>query len=155
MSFPLANKIEAKCWRIAQRIDEIMEIDMGVKGRYTRTKSPLQAEDEGLLWTMQVILKFGHREMVFQSTVNNWLYSFKRRKIGLRWTRSSTKYKLYPKNFFFFFFFEFSEFSELSIAYIPRSLKFCTNSLAKGVRSRASRSAFVNPFVTKLASPTS
>ena len=31
------------------------------------------------------------------------------------------------------------EFSELSIAYIPRSLKFCTNSLAKGVRSRASR----------------
>ena len=25
------------------------------------------------------------------------------------------------------------EFSELFIAYIPRSLKFCTNSLAKGV----------------------
>ena len=38
------------------------------------------------------------------------------------------------------------EFSELSIAYIPRSLKFRTNSLEKGVRSRASRSAFVNPF---------
>ncbi|KAG5374645.1 hypothetical protein IGI04_039241 [Brassica rapa subsp. trilocularis] len=38
------------------------------------------------------------------------------------------------------------EFSEFSIAYIPRSLKFRTNSLAKGVRSRASRSAFVNPF---------
>ena len=31
MYFPLANKIEAKCWRIAQRIDEIMEIDMGVE----------------------------------------------------------------------------------------------------------------------------
>ena len=31
MSFPLANKIEAECWRIAQRIDEIMEIDMGVE----------------------------------------------------------------------------------------------------------------------------
>ncbi|KAG5392061.1 hypothetical protein IGI04_022024 [Brassica rapa subsp. trilocularis] len=31
MSFPLANKIEAECWRIAQRIDEIMEIDMRVE----------------------------------------------------------------------------------------------------------------------------
>ena len=31
MYFPLANKIEAECWRIAQRIDEIMEIDMGVE----------------------------------------------------------------------------------------------------------------------------
>ena len=31
MSFPLANKIEADCWRISQRIDEIMEIDMGVE----------------------------------------------------------------------------------------------------------------------------
>ena len=31
MSFPLVNKIEAECWKIAQRIDEIMEIDMGVK----------------------------------------------------------------------------------------------------------------------------
>ena len=38
------------------------------------------------------------------------------------------------------------EFSEHSIAYIPRSLKFRTNSLAKGVRSRASRLAFVNSF---------
>ncbi|KAG5396747.1 hypothetical protein IGI04_001125 [Brassica rapa subsp. trilocularis] len=99
MSFLLANKIEAECWRIAQCIDEIMEIDMGVEARYAHTKSPLQAEAEDLLWAMQVILKFGHREMVFQSTVNNWLYSFKRRKIGLRWTRSSTKYRLYPKNF--------------------------------------------------------
>ncbi|KAG5397896.1 hypothetical protein IGI04_019710 [Brassica rapa subsp. trilocularis] len=93
MYFPLANKIEVDCWRISQRIDEIMEIDMGVEvtdttGQYTRTKSPLQAEAEGLLWAMQVILKFGHKEMVFQSTVNNWLYSFKRRKTGLLWTRS-------------------------------------------------------------------
>lgn len=31
MSFLLANKIEAECWRIAQCIDEIMEIDMGVE----------------------------------------------------------------------------------------------------------------------------
>ena len=31
MYFPLANKIKAECWRIAQRIDEIMEIDMGVE----------------------------------------------------------------------------------------------------------------------------
>ena len=31
MSFPLANKIETEYWRIAQRIDEIMEIDMGVE----------------------------------------------------------------------------------------------------------------------------
>ena len=31
MYFPLANKIEADCWRISQRIDEIMEIDMGVE----------------------------------------------------------------------------------------------------------------------------
>ena len=31
MYFPLANKIEAECWRIAQHIDEIMEIDMGVE----------------------------------------------------------------------------------------------------------------------------
>ena len=40
MSFPLANKIEAECWRIAQRIDEIMEIDMGVE--ITDTIVPLQ-----------------------------------------------------------------------------------------------------------------
>lgn len=45
------------------------------------------------------------------------------------------------------------EFSELSIAYIPRSLKFRTNSLAKGVRSRASRSAFVNPFAPSWLAP--
>ena len=31
MSFSLSNKIEAECWRIDQRIDEIMEIDMGVE----------------------------------------------------------------------------------------------------------------------------
>ena len=31
MSFLLANKIEAEFWRIAQRVDEIMEIDMGVE----------------------------------------------------------------------------------------------------------------------------
>ncbi|KAF3564045.1 hypothetical protein DY000_02016379 [Brassica cretica] len=45
------------------------------------------------------------------------------------------------------------EFSELSIAYIPRSLKFRTNSLAKGVRSRASRLAFVNPFAPSWLAP--
>ena len=31
MSFSLSNKIEAEYWRIDQRIDEIMEIDMGVE----------------------------------------------------------------------------------------------------------------------------
>ena len=31
MYFSLANKIEEECWKIAQRIDEIMEIDMGVE----------------------------------------------------------------------------------------------------------------------------
>ena len=31
MSFLLANKIEAEFWRIAQRVDEIMKIDMGVE----------------------------------------------------------------------------------------------------------------------------
>ena len=45
------------------------------------------------------------------------------------------------------------EFFKLSIAYIPRSLKFRTNSLAKGVRSRASRSAFVNPFAPSWLAP--
>ncbi|KAG5389499.1 hypothetical protein IGI04_031040 [Brassica rapa subsp. trilocularis] len=45
------------------------------------------------------------------------------------------------------------EFSEFSIAYIPRSLKFRTNSLAKGVRSRASRSAFVNSFAPSWLAP--
>ena len=47
----------------------------------------------------------------------------------------------------------FKEFSELPIAYIPRSLKFRTNSLAKGVRSRASRSTFVNPFAPSWLAP--
>ncbi|KAG5401864.1 hypothetical protein IGI04_016471 [Brassica rapa subsp. trilocularis] len=45
------------------------------------------------------------------------------------------------------------EFSELSIAYIPRALKLRMNSLAKGVRSRASQSAFVNPFAPSWLAP--
>ena len=51
MYFPLANKIEAECWRIAQRIDEIMEIDMRVE--VTDTTVPPQRNAHAR-WRCQV-----------------------------------------------------------------------------------------------------
>ena len=51
MSFSLAKKIEAECWRIAQRIDEIMEIDMGVEE--TDTTVPPQ-RNASTRWRCQV-----------------------------------------------------------------------------------------------------
>ncbi|KAG5414674.1 hypothetical protein IGI04_002241 [Brassica rapa subsp. trilocularis] len=45
------------------------------------------------------------------------------------------------------------EFSEIYVAYIPRSLNFRADSFAKGARSRASDTAFVNPFAPSWLAP--
>ncbi|XP_033131830.1 uncharacterized protein LOC103829594 [Brassica rapa] len=169
---------EAECWRIAQSAEEILETDLGFEvmdtsgppqrnaqarwrcqvdaswinerditgigfvlmdvdfpmlyGARTNicTKSPLQAEAEGLLWAMPIYAPNHHCRRKLKK--EDWP------ALALELDEIQALSK---------------EFSEIYVAYIPRSLNFRADSFAKGARSCASDTAFVNPFAPSWLAP--
>ena len=106
------------------------------------TKSPLQAEAEGLLWAMQEILNFGRREMVFETECEQLVKLIQKKEDWPALALELDEIQALSK-----------EFSEIYVAYIPRSLNFRADSFAKGARSCASDTAFVNPFAPSWLAP--
>lgn len=104
--------------------------------------SPLHAEAEGLIWAMQEILKLGNREIHFESDCEQLVKLIGEKEDWPAMAPEVDEIKALS-----------AAFTEVSIAYIPRSMNFCADSLAKGGMSRVFGSPVVNCFAPNWLAP--
>lgn len=111
--------------------------------RSARTESPLHAEAEGLIWTMQEALKRDPTIMHFETDCQQLVNLLK--KDDEEWPAMATE--LDDINDLR------SNFNTFSISYLPRSKNVRADGLAKGVRSRDLRSPYVNCCAPRWLAP--
>ena len=104
--------------------------------------SPLHAEAEGLLWAMQEILKLGNRTIRFESDCEQLVKLLEDKEDWPAMAPEIDEIQALS-----------AEFTEISTAYIPRSTNVRADSLAKGGRSRAFGTPFVNCFAPSWLAP--